>query len=182
VTEVLAGVRHHLALDRWFHAAAVFIDGERLALERLKNAGPDVPKLALFAHVTWELCLDGALLRRQGVAPTAAALRDGLAAVAAGPVQAAAATHHFDRVPRTADERSAFDQAMVQLFRHVSDESWIGGYLTGTGIARRIDGMRARLGLGRFTPPVAARIAAAIDTLGPDADARLDAVLRQNQP
>ena len=173
-SEVLAGVGHHIEVDRWFHAADVFAAGERLTLERFRAADVDAAKLGLFAHVTWEMALDGALLRREGLARTLAALRRDIAAVSGDPVDIAASLHHFQRIERTRSERAAFDNVMSQLFVHVSDEQWIAGYQTGSGIARRLDGIRSRLGLGRFVPAVKERLADAIDALAAPAD---DAVL-----
>jgi hypothetical protein len=66
---------------------------------------------------------------------------------------------------------------MSQLFVHISDAQWIAGYQTGSGIARRLDGMRSRLGLGRFAPPAKERLADAIDALAAPADDAVRAIL-----
>src|SRR5512132_2779549 len=57
---VLAGIAHHVAADRWFHRDPVFLDGEQLTAARLRSVAADAPRIGLFAHVLWELCLDGA--------------------------------------------------------------------------------------------------------------------------
>jgi hypothetical protein len=173
---VLMGVQHHLDVDRWFHGAEVFAGGERLAAERIRATGLTTPKLALFGHIAWELCLDGALVRRDGLQPTLRALNDGFAAADRGPARAAAARHHFDRHARTAMERETFDQGMRQLFREISRGPWIDGYQDGEGIAQRIDGLRRRLGFARLTLDERARFGDALQTLTPHADAALAAI------
>jgi hypothetical protein len=173
---LLAGIEHHLRADRWFHAAPIFIEGERLTSDRLRGSGLDAPKLGLFAHVSWELCLDGALLRREGLAPVLVALRDGFEAIRRV-AHDAATLHHFDRVPRTIAERAAFDAGMQRLFAEIARGPWIEGYQFGAGIAQRIEGMRLRMGLGRFDAAGRARLGDVFETLTPDADAALAALL-----
>src|SRR6476619_4856605 len=109
---VLIGIEHHLDVDRWFHGADVFADGERLTSERIRETGLIAPKRALFGHIAWELCLDGALVRRDGLEPTLRALNDGFAAAERGPARSAAGLHHFDRHGRPAADRDAFDDGM----------------------------------------------------------------------
>jgi hypothetical protein len=173
---LLAGIDHHLRTDRWFHAAPIFVEGERLTSERLRVSGLDAPKLGLFAHIAWELCLDGALLRREGLAPILLALRDGFSVIS-GVAREAASLHHFDRVPRTTAERAAFEAGMRRLFTEIARGPWVEGYQFGAGIAQRIEGMRLRLGLGRFDPLVRARVGDVFETLTPDADAAIAALL-----
>ena len=69
-------------------------------MESLRVSGVDAPKLGLFAHITWELCLDGSLVRREGFDETLQTLRDGFDAVGP-PAHRAVALHHFDRIERT---------------------------------------------------------------------------------
>jgi hypothetical protein len=173
---LLAGIDHHLHADRWFHAAPIFLEGERLTSDRLRASGPDAPKLGLFAHIAWELCLDGALLRREGLAPTLVALRDGFRAI--GEIaRDAASLHHFARVPRTTVERAAFDAGMDRLFTEIARGPWVEGYQFGAGVAQRIEGMRFRLGLGRFAAAERARLGDVFETLAPEADAAIAALL-----
>jgi hypothetical protein len=171
--DLLAGIEHHLAGDRWFHTAAAFIEGERLTTDYLRQAQLEAPKITLFAHIAWELCLDGALIRREGLEATLATLRHGFAAVAGPPLSSAAALHHFDRVARGPDERAAFESALQRLFDEIARGPWIGGYQTGAGVAQRVDGMRGRLGFSRLDSMDRERFAAALERLSPEADARL---------
>jgi hypothetical protein len=177
VARVLDGIEHHLRSDRWFHAAPVFTAGERLTFEQLRDAGASAPKLGLFAHVTWELCLDGALIRKEGLDAILQALRTGFGAVGGAPANEAAARHHFDRFGRTAEERRAFGHGMEQLFRELAVGTWVAGYQTGAGVARRIEGMRVRLGFERFAPGDRPRLARVLDAIAPHADAALDEIL-----
>jgi hypothetical protein len=173
---VLAGIDHHLRADRWFHTAPIFLEGERLTSDRLRASGLDAPKLGLFAHIAWELCLDGALLRREGLAPILVALHDGFKA-SGNAARDAASLHHFDRVPRTTAERATFEAGMSRLFSEIARGPWVEGYQSGTGVAQRIEGMRLRLGLDRFDAVERARLGDVFETLVPDADAAIAALL-----
>jgi hypothetical protein len=175
--DVLAGIEHHLAGDRWFHAAAPFLDGERLTAERLGDAQLEAPKIGLFAHVAWELCLDGALIRREGLGATLSALRRGFAAVRGEPASAAAALHHFDRVGRGPGEQAAFDTALYRLFEEIARGPWISGYQSGRGVAHRVDGLRGRLGFPRLSGADRERLGTALERLSPEADLKLLAIL-----
>src|SRR5262245_409437 len=84
LADVLSGIAHHVRIDRWFHQTDVFTRGERFAADRLRAARVAAPRLPLFAHVLWEMCLDGALVRSVGLAPVLAALREGFARTAEG--------------------------------------------------------------------------------------------------
>lgn len=64
--EVMRGIDHHLDADDWFHDASVFREGERATAAALRGAQVAAKKLVLFAHPLWEMCLDGALVRRLG--------------------------------------------------------------------------------------------------------------------
>jgi hypothetical protein len=174
LASILSGIEHHLQVDRWFHSASVFVRGERLTSDRMRESGVQAPKLGLFAHITWELCLDGALVRREGLEATLQALRDGFGDVSGPPADDAASLHHFDRVVRTADERREFDDTMRRLFAELSLGPWIAGYQTGGGVVRRIQGMRVRLGFDRFAEPDRERLGEVLDGLMPEADAALE--------
>ena len=50
--EVLAGIEHHLAVDRWFHGDAVFLDGERVLVNEL-NTMPGFTPTSVYAKL-WE--------------------------------------------------------------------------------------------------------------------------------
>jgi hypothetical protein len=179
VAAVLAGIEHHLAADRWFHGAAVFEDGERIARERFRAAGPETPKVALFAHVTWEMCLDGALVRREGLERTAELLREGFAIATGVPAAAAVLMHHFGRMMRSAAERTEFDAGMERLFAAIARGPWIASYRTGEGVAARLEGIRLRLGFGKFAVADRERLAEAIDDLAAPADAAVAEILNR---
>jgi hypothetical protein len=158
---VLAGIAHHVAADRWFHHDAVFLDGEQLTAVRLRSVAADVPRIGLFAHVLWELCLDGAFLRCAGLAPVLQALREGFDATLGSATDRAAALHHFDRVERSAEDRASFAARLVKLSTAVAEGPWIDGYQDGDGLAHRIEGVRSRLGLAPISAEGHALLAAA---------------------
>ncbi|WP_437681279.1 hypothetical protein [Sorangium sp. So ce131] len=181
VAEVLAGVEHHVAVDRWFHAAPVFVEGERRLAGALRGAALGAPRLPLFAHVLWEMCLDGALLRRAGLAPVLDDLRAGLAAIDGAPSEAAASLHHFERAPSPAGalaDRPAFEARLRRICDELARGPWIAGYQDGAGLALRLSGVRSRFGLPPFTPEQHARLAALLDDLAGAADEALDDLLR----
>jgi hypothetical protein len=177
---LLMGIEHHVDADRWFHSADEFVDGERLTFERLRGSGIDAPKLGLFAHIAWELSLDGALVRRDGLENTLHALRDGFEAASGPPADAAASLHHFDRIARTGAERQAFDDTMRQLFSEIGRGPWIAGYQTGEGVARRIQGMRVRLGFPGFSESERHRLGEVLQDLTLHADAALARLTRNS--
>ncbi len=145
--QVLAGIAHHVAADRWFHHDPVFLDGEQLTAVRLRSVAAAVPRIGLFAHVLWELCLDGAFLLRAGHSPVLHALREGFDATLGAATDRAAALHHFDRVERSAEDRASFAARLAKVSAAVTEGPWIKGYQSGEGLARCIEGVRARLGL-----------------------------------
>jgi hypothetical protein len=175
---ILSGIEHHLDVDRWFHSAEGFVEGERTMSERLRASRVDAPKLGLFAHVAWELCLDGALLRREGFDETLQSLRDGFAAVAGPPVDRAVSLHHFDRIDRPIEERRRFDQALRGLFAELAQGRLIAGYRTGAGVARRIEGIRLRFGFPRFAEPDRQRLGEVFDAVASQADVALAELTR----
>ena len=61
---LLAGVRHHVESDRWFHARLGFAREEAETVAALRGAAPALNKIGMFGHPAWEMCLDGALLLR----------------------------------------------------------------------------------------------------------------------
>lgn len=182
IAEVLAGIDHHLAVDRWFHADPVFTEGEDEAAERLQAARIEAPRTVLFAHVLWELCLDGALLQELGLAPVLASLGEGLRAARAGAAKRAAEIHHFGRVTRTDDERASFERRMDRIFDELARGPWIDGYRSGSGIAERIGGVRARLGLDPMSPDDGRRFAAVADALLERAPAAVAEILHRAKP
>lgn len=135
------GVDHHLEVDRWFHRTDVFVYGERdltRALARL-----EVPKLGRFGHIGWELCLDGAWLRREQGGLEA--LRDDLTAVGVDGAVDAARAHGAEGL---SDARQArFRETMERIFQGLAG-GWGDGYAEPERLAERIGGIRRRVGLG----------------------------------
>jgi len=172
--QLLAGIAHHLAADRLFHADEPFLEGERAAAEVLGRAR--APRARLFAHVAWELCLDGALLRGRGFGSILAAVRRGAEAGNAA-TDDASVRHHFGRVVRTQEERLAFQTRAANVTRELLRGPWIEGYQHGAGIALRLSGVRARLGLSAFDEEDAAALGEGLDALIPLADRALAALL-----
>jgi len=172
LASVLWGIEHHLQVDRWFHSAKAFLEGERRTTESLRASGVDAPKLGLFAHIAWELCLDGSLVRREGFDETLQTLRDGFDAVGP-PAHRAVALHHFDRIERTTSERRAFEDGLQGLIAELTRGRLIAGYQSGPGVVRRIEGIRVRLGFPGFAESDRQKLGEVLDALGPHADAAL---------
>jgi hypothetical protein len=162
---VLAGIAHHLVFDRWFHADPVFTEGERAAAEALRGAAIAAPRTVLFAHVLWELCLDGALLRLVGFDDVMGSVRAGIDHVRDGAGARAVERHHFGRCERSAEERASFDGRMARIFDEIARGPWIEGYQDGVGIAERIQGVRVRLGLAPMDAADRARLAEVAERL-----------------
>ena len=173
---VLAGIDHHLDRDRWFHRAPLFIDGEKKTAETFRAAAFNAPRMGLLAHVAWELCLDGALVRREGVARIVASVAESFAG-AGEAADRAALLHHFDRVDRTASERAAFFRRMRLLEERLVDGAWIAAYSTGPGLAEVISRIRERLGLDPLGTADLDRLASTFGPLLADADVLVDALL-----
>jgi hypothetical protein len=140
VREVLEGIDHHVATDARFHGASAFTDGEKVVREALRRAS-DAPKLGLFAHIAWELCLDGALVRRAGLDQLLDSLRRSLASVRPDAHHRAARS----RAPAVPD-RERFDTRVDRILEAIALGPWVAGYATGEGIVDRLNGVRARLG------------------------------------
>ena len=51
VREVLAGIDHHVEIDRWFHAAPVFKSGERATFDALRACGQGLGAGELFVRM-----------------------------------------------------------------------------------------------------------------------------------
>lgn len=173
---LLAGIAHHLEVDAWFHVSPFFVEGERATLAALRSSGAGAPRLGLFAHVVWEMCLDGALARRVGHDRVLDALRRGFDASAAA-ARAAVERHHFDRVARAPGDRDVFDARMARIVAELSHGAWTHGYQHGAGLADRLTGVRVRLGLPPLSPDDRERVAGALDALAPRADAALAGIL-----
>jgi hypothetical protein len=155
----------------------VFVEGERLARAKMREAGLAAPRMGLFAHVLWEMCLDGELLRRRGFDAIFAEVRAALAVVSGGEARRAAHRHHFDRVARTLEERSAFEARMRRIVEELARGPWIEGYQTGDGIAVRLEGVRSRLGFAPLADEDRAHLARVADGLLDAARAPVSTIL-----
>lgn len=180
---LMRGVDHHLDADRWFHETRPFRDGERRTAELLRmppSEGASSRRLPLFAHVLWEMCLDGALLRRQGFAGKRAELRRDITEALSTPALRTSATlHHFAHRPVA--DRVPFDLRVERLALQIADGEWIEGYQDAEGLALRLAGVRSRLG---FSPPSDAERQAwarAIEPLIVDADGALEELLEERR-
>jgi acyl carrier protein phosphodiesterase len=175
--EVLAGIDHHLAIDRWFHADPVFLDGEREAAAVLREARLAARRSPMLAHVLWELCLDGALLRREGTGTLLDQVRRGTAAVARGAGMRAAELHHFAHVAREESARAAFAARMDRILAELARGPWIEGYRSGAGIAARLQGVRVGVGLAPMDAADLERLAEIAEALLARAAGALGAAL-----
>jgi hypothetical protein len=176
VAEVLEGIAHHERADRAFHACEAFHEGEHAMTRALATLG--APRLSLFGHIAWELCLDGALVRRegalrgdvQGALAAACEATDGESAA-----DAAARLHHAAR--KGAPLPAAFVPRMNRMLGELGRGAWIEGYARGDVVAERLDGLRGRLGLPPMEREARGALAAVLDEAIAGADAQLDAVL-----
>jgi len=171
---LLWGIEHHLAVDTAFHRGEVLKQGEAIATRLLREAAIGGEKVLLFGHVAWEICLDGALLRRLGLEPTKEQLRAELAAL--GPEALAAALRHHAPELSEAERREA-GESLIGMLHQLAWGGWIDGYLDGRGIAQRLEGVRRRVRLPPLGEEDRRRTAEAIDRLLREADDRLDAAL-----
>jgi hypothetical protein len=159
---VLRGVTHHLDADRWFHRVQVFVDGERALAARLAAAPFSAKRLPLFAHVIWEMCLDGALIASVGLDATVSLLRSGFDETLEAAARAAT-LHHFGGAARPDDERRRFEVRMTRLRDELARGPWIDGYQDGPGLAIRTAGVRSRLGFAPFDSDDHARLGDVLD-------------------
>lgn len=174
LTALLWGIEHHLAVDDHFHRGPILNEGEKIATRYLKEAAIAGEKVLLFGHVAWEICLDGALLRRFGLEATKAGLRRELAAL--GPDALEAALRHHHPLLAEADQKAA-DAAVLGMLHQLVWGQWIDGYLDGEGITQRLEGVRRRLRLLPLEAEDRRKCAGALDRLLLDADSVLDAAL-----
>ncbi|MFO0614195.1 MAG: hypothetical protein U0414_16505 [Polyangiaceae bacterium] len=139
------GVAHHHDIDRWFHGCAVFEAGERALKDRFLETG--TRRLLLFAHPGFEMCLDGAWLRREAedVGFDFAGARDLV-------LEAARVTDLELDPTRVARVLAALDDGMLY-----------DDYRSSRGIARRIAGMRLAFGFGASTADDLERWSAALE-------------------
>ncbi|MCC6527410.1 MAG: hypothetical protein IT373_32480 [Polyangiaceae bacterium] len=171
--EIGRGIGHHFETDRWFHVGRVFREGERetAALMRALPAPP--PKLALFAHVIWEMCLDGAHLRRVGLGAVLAELRAAAPRLDPEVLAALAATTAPDA---TSDDHARVGQRVAELWERLLDGGWLEAYCSGEGRCFPLGGVRSLFGLPFFEPAERAVLARALERRLLAAEARLDAL------
>ncbi|MEZ4315127.1 MAG: hypothetical protein R3F14_44500 [Polyangiaceae bacterium] len=174
--EVMRGIEHHLGADLWFHDHEVFRAGERATAAALKSAGTQAKKLGLFAHPLWEMCLDGALVRRLGEVAVREEVASGFAGCARAATVASEA-HHFAHAEDGDAYRGEMASRMDWLVRELSSGPWIGGYARADGLVRGLEGMRRRFALAPFADEERARLATSIATLAEQADAALGEIL-----
>ncbi len=146
VERVLAGIAHHAAFDASFHASSAFTEGERTTRDALATVG--APRITLFAHVAWEMALDGALVRR-GDGALLSSLRADLDEATRDDATQEAARLHF----RTRDREVPADFAarMDHFLRELARGPFVSGYAHAAEIAARLDAIRARVGVARLT-------------------------------
>ena len=170
---VTRGIEHHFEMDAWFHGAAVFERGENAVREALK-AARDVPKIGLFAHIAWELCLDGALLRLVGTDAVLAAMRASIATVR--PQLHHRAAHECIDLP--AEARGRFERRVDQILDAIAEGPWVAGYATAAGITERLEGLRLRLGFAAMDQDGRDAVARALEPMAWHADRALEEILR----
>jgi hypothetical protein len=167
------GLAHHAATDRWFHEAPALQEGEALLREIFASERLSAPKLSLFAHPLWELCLDGALVRSLG----AASLRTWLAgafeeaAVERDPGQRALGD-------ALGAEGATFLSRMEKIDRDLTRGPWLDAYTSGEGLAFCLDATRRRTGLPALPPGESRVLAGYLEReVAPRADRLLAALL-----
>lgn len=159
-----AGVGHHLELDRWFHRTPFHDEGERAAQRALAQSGVTAPKLGLFAHVLWEMALDGALVRVRGLDSLRDVLRAGLHGGRSGLASTAARWGTLRAIPEGAD-RERFHRRVEHLLEEIARGPWIAGYAEPEGLCDRLSGVRSRFGLPPLVGDERHRVARAMEGL-----------------
>jgi hypothetical protein len=167
-SRVVSGLWHHRATDEWFHDHPAFTGGEAAVKRRIAEAHVTSSRLALLAHPIWEICLDGALVRREGAGSLRLALARAFTA-ARGPTLALEA-----RLGLPLAEQLALRERMDRIESALVQDPWIDAYQSGEGVAYCIDRVRRRVGLGFMEPADLTRLAAALAPLASRADEALD--------
>ncbi len=165
------GLAHHLAVDAWFHRDPVFLHGESAARIALRRAR-DAPKMGLFAHIAWELCLDGALVRRLGIERVSSDVRGSIAALRPDVHHRVAAV----RVRLPATDRAVFETRVDRILDAIAAGPWMAGYATSPGVVERLEGLRRRLGFPTLSTDDRDGVAAGLEVLALEADQALDAI------
>ncbi|MCS6898745.1 MAG: hypothetical protein RMJ98_04965 [Myxococcales bacterium] len=170
--QLRTGLAHHAALDRWFHEASALREGETLLHDCFVAEHLSAPKLRLFAHPLWELCLDGALVRSLG----AASLRTWLASAFE---EAASQRDPGQRAlgESLGAEGDIFLTRMETIDRELTQGPWLEAYTSGEGLAFCLDAMRLRIGLPRLSPAELRSLARCLEEVVPLADQLLTRLL-----
>lgn len=175
LAEVLAGIEHHIEADRWFHGTPELTEGERACAERLRSAGASAPRLGLFAHIVWEMALDGALVRAQGLAVVLDRLRRGFEATAEARSRALEA-RGVSRIFGGSGDRALFEERMARLTREIARGPWIESYQSGAGLTACLAGVRSRLGMPPFVGEDPARLTEALEPMTEAASGALESL------
>lgn len=171
----LEGIAHHLRVDRWFHKTPHFHDGDELASRLL--AATESPRMGLFGHITWEMCLDGALLRAHGLDRVATRIGDALDHEQLEASRAAADLHHGDARARSSVDPVLFEARMHRLFAALTTFDLPRGYADALGTAERLAGVRSMFRMPRPSPEELARWVDAIAQIHTFADERVEALI-----
>lgn len=159
--ELQRGVEHHLEADAWFHRTSVFVAGERECARALRASAPGAPKLGLFGHMCWEMCLDGALLMWRGLDREIASLRHDLEHSARSWSRVADAHGAEARLGSVA--RGRFERRMAEIRDGLWSGEWIAGYCDAAGLCMRLAGTRARFGLPPLSGQETSSVTLALD-------------------
>lgn len=173
-SSALRGLEHHLTTDRWFHDDPLFTDGEAMAVGAMRAAGVRSEKMILFAHPLWELCLDGALVKEQGLEATRSAIGAARAAVAGEAGADIAERAGLSRLLPEHSARRGFLQRLESLWDALQEGRWIAAYTSAPGLTECIVRMRERIGFGAIEPSDRARLEQAIAGLELAASAALE--------
>ncbi len=156
---LLAGVRHHVESDSWFHARLGFAREEAETVAALRGAAAELNKIGMFGHAAWEMCLDGALLLRDGPEQHLQQLREDFGTLDRNLLWEVAARTCGDEL--AADP--TFRVTSARIIDGLLEGSWILGYCVAEGLVDRLSGIRRRVGLDVIVEPQRGRL---IDALG----------------
>jgi hypothetical protein len=157
---VVLGVEHHHDVDAWFHDTPAFARGEAGARDRLVATG--WARAGLFAHVAWELCLDGALLDARREAPEATSSARALGeASALSPLATRLLDARFSELPSSV--RAIHAERLTRLLARLVELA--SGYSEARGLFLRLEGLRRALRLPETDASTRERVVRALDEL-----------------
>ena len=171
IGSVTDGVVHHVAVDAWFHGASVFTGGEIAAREVLGRAGERGSSAS--SPTSRGSCAStgpcsGGLARKLVLD----AVRRFVAAVRPDAHHRAAELH----TRQEGFDRARFEVRVDQILDAIARGPWLEGYATASGIVERLEGVRARFGLGALPAGDCETVATGLEPLERAADAGLDAI------